>query len=156
MSEEQEDVQGQSTKPAAAPKSASAAEEPPAAEAAPAANGKDVEEGKVFAVLSYALGIVGIPFFLVPLIMRNNDFSLYHSKQCLILALLMVAGCVLAGWMGITFVFMFVAHLVWFAAWVTLWVGCVMGIMASSKGETKQLPVIGKLAEDWFKGIQKV
>ena len=41
---------------------------------------KDVEEGRTFAILSYALSFISIPFFLVPLIMRNNEFSLYHAK----------------------------------------------------------------------------
>jgi hypothetical protein len=63
-----------------------AAPAPAAPAPAPAGGGsKEVEEGKAFAVLSYVLGLVGIPFFLVPLIMRNNEFSLFHAKQCLIL-----------------------------------------------------------------------
>jgi uncharacterized membrane protein len=31
-----------------------------------------------------------------------------------------------------------------------------MGLINASKGEAKELPVIGKYAEEWFKGIQKV
>jgi uncharacterized membrane protein len=46
---------------------------------------KEVEEGKVFAILSYVLTFLSIPFFLIPLIMRNNEFSLFHAKQCLML-----------------------------------------------------------------------
>ena len=154
MSEEQEDVQDQATESAPADK-------PPAGEVAPETEpaptgATDVEEGKAFAILSYGLGLAGIPFFLVPLIMRNNEFSLYHAKQCLILALLLVAAGVLATVSIATFILMFLAPLVWFAACIALWVGCVMGIVASSKGETKPLPVIGKWGEDWFKGIQKV
>ncbi|NQT92531.1 MAG: hypothetical protein HQ559_07205, partial [Lentisphaerae bacterium] len=86
MSEEQEEVQDQAAEQTDAPEAPPAAEAAPADEPppAPAADDKDVEEGKAFAVLSYALGIVGIPFFLVPLIMRNNEFSLFHAKQCLL------------------------------------------------------------------------
>ena len=154
MSDELGDIHDQSTEPAAALESP--LESPPADEPAPSADPKDVEEGKAFAILSYALGFVGIPFFLVPLIMRNNEFALYHSKQCLILALLIVAGALLALMMAATVILLVFAPLVWFAACIALWVGCVLGIMASSKGEKKSLPLIGRLADDWFKGIETV
>ena len=164
MSQEQEEVQDRSAEaapadePEAAPESASSPEAPPApaAEPAPATDAKDVEEGRVFAVLSYALGLVGIPFFLVPLIMRNNEFSLYHAKQCLVLALLFLARGVLVSMMAVTVILLFLAPLVWLATCVVLWVGCIMGLMAASKGEMKPLPVIGRWAEDWFKGFQEV
>ena len=157
MSEEQEDVQDQATEsatadePAAAPESAPAPEAPPAPERAPAAGGKEVEEGKAFAVLSYALGLVGIPFFLVPLIMRNNEFSLFHAKQCLVLWIAGIVGSIASSVLLVVCVggVLGIAVLV---AWVVL---SVLGIMASSKGETKLLPVIGKWGEDWFTGIQK-
>ena len=54
-------------------------------DAAAAMASGDVEDGKAFAMLSYGLSLIGIPFFLVPLIMRNNEFSLYHAKQCLMM-----------------------------------------------------------------------
>lgn len=164
MSEEQEEVQDQSTESAPTDEPASAPEVPPAPEAAPAAeaapagepapvtDAKDVEEGKAFAVLSYALGLVGIPFFLVPLIMRNNEFSLYHAKQCLVLWIAGIVGSVASS----VLLFVCVGGVLGIAvliAWVVL---SILGIMASSKGETKPLMVIGQWGEDWFKGIQKV
>ena len=69
-----------------------AAEPETPAEEAPAVDTKEMEEGKAFAILSYVLNFLGIPFWLVPLIMRNNSFSLYHAKQYLILWLAGAAG----------------------------------------------------------------
>ena len=48
---------------------------------APVMGAEEIEEGKAMAVLSYVLSLAGLPFFIVPLIMRNNDFALYHAKQ---------------------------------------------------------------------------
>ncbi len=44
---------------------------------------EDVEEGKLFAILSYIIPIV----FIVPLIQKDNNFSLFHAKQVLLLVL---------------------------------------------------------------------
>ena len=80
MTEENQASEEQAEQEAPAPE---APAQEPAAQAAPAADSKEVEDGKIFAILSYVLNFVGLPFFLVPLIMRNNAFSLYHAKQCL-------------------------------------------------------------------------
>jgi uncharacterized membrane protein len=106
---------------------------------------KEVEEGKVFAILSYV-----IPFFvLVPLIQRNNAFSLYHAKQCLIIWLIAIAASIVGvipclGW------------IVCLVVWVALLVFSVMGLINAVKGLAKPLPLIGKWGEEWFKGLKKV
>ena len=46
---------------------------------------KEIEDGKVVAIISYIIPLVA----LIPLIQRNNAFSLYHAKQVLVL---MIAG----------------------------------------------------------------
>ena len=121
-------------------------------EAAPSFS-KEVEEGRTFAILSYALGLIGIPFFLVPLIMRNNEFSLYHSKQCLMLAL---CGIVI-GILGTILTPVFCIGIVlMLAGSIFILVLCIIGLIGSVKGEQKPLPVIGKYADDWFKGLKKI
>ncbi len=125
---------------------------PPAVASAPGMAAKEIEEGKAFALLSYVLG----PFFLVPLIMRNNTFSLYHAKQCLVLWLAFVALMVVTGLPVPSIIGFFVFGMVRWVAGVALLVLCVMGLINASKGEAKELPVIGKYAEEWFKGVQKV
>jgi uncharacterized membrane protein len=117
-----------------------------------APDAKAVEEGKAFAILSYALGIVGLPFFLVPLIMRNNTFSLYHAKQCL---LLWLAG-VVAFTAGFALVFLCIGMVLLPLVGVGLLVLDILGLVNAVNGRQQPVPLIGKLAEDWFKGIKPV
>lgn len=112
---------------------------------------KEVEEGRTFAILSYALGLIGLPFFLVPLIMRNNEFSLYHAKQCLILWL---AGIVLGVISG-PLMLVCVGFIVLLAGGIFLLVLDIIGLINAIQGQAKQLPLIGKYAEDWFRGLKK-
>jgi uncharacterized membrane protein len=112
---------------------------------------KDVEEGKTFAILSYALGLIGLPFFIVPLIMRNNEFSLYHAKQCLILWLLGVAGGVVSGVLMVVCIGAVLAPIVGLACLVL----DVIGLMNAVNGRQQPLPLIGKWGEEWFKGLKK-
>jgi len=131
-----------------------APEPPPAApaatEPAPVAL-PDAEEGKAFAILSYVLSLIGIPFFLVPLIMRNNEFSLYHAKQCL---LIWLAGVVLAV-VSAPLMAVCIGVIIAPVGGVFLLVLCIMGLINATKLEAKPVPLIGKWAEDWFKGITK-
>lgn len=112
---------------------------------------KEIDEGKTFAILSYALGLVGLPFFLVPLIMRNNGFALYHAKQCLMLWIVgmvggTVCGVLMAVCIGIILLPLFS---------IGMLVLDILGLVNAVKAEAKPLPVIGKYANDWFKSIVK-
>lgn len=113
---------------------------------------KEVEEGKAFAILSYVLTFLSFPFFLVPLIMRNNAYSLYHSKQCLIL---WIAGLVLTA-VSVPLMAVCVGAVLLPVGAIFLLVLNIMGIINAVNGRMEPLPVIGKWAEDWFKGITKV
>ena len=113
---------------------------------------KEVEEGRTFAILSYALSFISIPFFLVPLIMRNNEFSLYHAKQCLMIWLAGIA----VGIVGSLLMVVCIGAILLPAGMIFLLVLAVMGLMNAVQGRQKPVPVIGKFAEDWFKGISKV
>ncbi len=122
----------------------------PAAEApVAAASPQDMEQGKTFAILSYVIGFIGLPFFLVPLITRKNEFALYHAKQCLMLWLAAIA---------VSFVNIVpcLGQIVWLVAIVALLVFNVLGLINATKGEAKPLPLIGKWGEEWFKGITKI
>jgi uncharacterized membrane protein len=141
-----EDMTGQEyQEPQAAPQA------PPAPDPAPAAGGSEAEEGKAFAILSYALGFIGLPFFLVPLIMRNNEFALYHAKQCLILWILGLAGSVVSGILMAVCIGVVLAVVVWGFCLVLN----IIGLMNAVKLEKKPLPLIGKYGEEWFRGITK-
>ena len=125
---------------------------PPAQPAVTILSPAEIEEGKTFAILSYALGLIGLPFFLVPLIMRNNEFSLYHAKQCLVLWL---AGIVLSVVGGIL-TLVCIGIILLLAGGIFLLVLDILGLVNAVKGEVKPLPLIGKYGEEWFKGLRKV
>lgn len=120
------------------------AADPVEADAIPAVDTKEVEEGKVFAILSYIIPIL----CLIPLIMRNNDFSLYHAKQCLLIWIAFLVTSVIN-------VIPCLGQIIWLAVAVFLLVVDIMGLINAVKGEMKPIPLIGKWAEDWFKGVTK-
>ncbi len=112
----------------------------------------EIEEGRVIAILSYALLLAMVPYFFLPLIWRNNDFTLYHAKQChviwiAVLVLLVIAAPLMAVCVG----FIIAA-----VALIGALVFCILGIMNAVKGETKPLPFLGKWGEEWLKGIRKI
>ena len=125
---------------------------PPPEPTPPAPESREVEEGKVFAILSYALSIIGLPFFLIPLIMRNNEFSLYHAKQTLIIWLAGIAAGIVSGILS----FICIGIVLGVAAAIFLLVLTIMGLINAAQGEEKPLPLIGQWGEEWFKGITKV
>ena len=118
---------------------------------------KEINDGKVLAILCYLIGIVGI----VMLIVRNNAFALYHAKQWLILALTaisvwvpifivsMVLGAITRGW-GTCLI----APLSGLAG-IGILALVVIGVINAANGVCKPLPVIGTFGEQWFKGITK-
>ncbi len=126
---------------------------PAAAPGAPAApSTADAAEGKVLAILSYALNILGVPFFLIPLFMRNNDFALYHAKQCLLVWLFGIA----TGTVGVLLIAVCVGIVLLPAAMIFMLVVSIIGIINAANLQARPLPLIGVFAEQWFVGIRKV
>ena len=125
---------------------------PKAPENQPGVSSQEIEEGKAFAILSYALSIIGLPFFLVPLITRNNEFALYHAKQTLMIWLLGIAGGVVSGILA----FICVGIVLAVALGIFLLVITIIGLINASQGQQKPLPLIGPWGEGWFKGLKKV
>ncbi|MCA9294111.1 MAG: DUF4870 domain-containing protein [Phycisphaerales bacterium] len=113
---------------------------------------EEVASGKVFAILCYALGFLGIPFFILPLVMRDNDFSLYHAKQVLILWLLGIAGYIL----GVLLLVVCIGPFIMLGVGILSLVLAIMGLINAINGQAKPLPLIGKYAEQWFAGVTKV
>ena len=112
----------------------------------------EIAEGQTFAILSYALSLTLLPFFFVPLILRNNSFSLYHAKQSLVLWILGVVSL----YVGSLLMVFCVGFLIIVATSVLLVVLNIVGLIHAIKGEQKPLPLVGEWAETWFKGIRKI
>ena len=113
-----------------------------------AAPGPEVEAGKTMAILSYALTFVKLPFFLIPLFSKDNTFSLYHARQCLMLWLVAIVLSLIC--IPLCFICIGVPLLI--AVNVGALVLNIFGVMNASKGLYKPMPLIGGLGEKWFGG----
>lgn len=92
-----------------------------------------VENEKLVAILSWFFPI-GLIWYFADAKMKKSDFAKFHVKQSLICA---IASIVLS--------------IIPFIGWLISLVLWVIGLMSAIKGTKKLLPVIGKLAEKWFK-----
>lgn len=154
MSEEQEGLREEVQEAGAPePEVSGVGEQPAQDDAEPVAqvDVQDAEEGKVFAILSYALSFVGLPFFLIPLIMRNNEFALYHAKQSLIIWL----GGVVVSVVGVPLMAVCIGVVLVPVGMVFLLVLNVMGLINAVNCQAKPVPLVGKWGESWFKGLKK-
>ena len=112
----------------------------------------EIEEGRTIAILSYALLLGMVPYFFLPLIWRNNEFALYHAKQCHAIWIAMLVLMVIAAPLMAVCVGFIIAAVAVIGALVL----CIMGIMNAVKGEAKALPIVGKWGEEWLKSVRKV
>jgi uncharacterized membrane protein len=121
----------------------------------------DAAEGKLPAVLAYALCVVhipalsalaipfpipGLPYFAVILLMRQNRFALYHAKQAALLWLLMVIGTVMTCFIAT----MLIGYILDWGA-IAL---AIVGLVHVAQGAATPLPIVGRLAENLLAGIQ--
>ncbi|MFT3684162.1 MAG: hypothetical protein QM783_04405 [Phycisphaerales bacterium] len=124
----------------------------------PVCTPEEVSAGKVLSILSYVLNFIRIPFFLVPLIMRNDRFSLYHAKQCLGLWLAFLATGVVI-W-GFTLITCGIGGIIGIPCFGLLIVGAIVldiiGLVHAVNGECKPMPIVGGYSERWFKGITAI
>ncbi len=111
----------------------------------------EIAEGQTFAILTYALSLTMLPFFFIPLILRNNSFSLYHAKQSLVLWIIGVVSL----YVGSLLMVFCVGLVIIVATSVLLVVLNIVGLIYAIKGEQKPLPLVGEWAEIWFRGIRK-
>ncbi len=100
----------------------------------------DVEEGKLFAILSYIIPFV----FIVPLIQKDNHFSLFHAKQVLLLVFAWVAAAIVASVTCGIGTILFIPVLVF----------QIIGLVFAVQGQYKPLPLFGQFGEEWFKGVK--
>ena len=96
------------------------------------ADPQDVEKNKGITYLSY-LGLL----FLVPMLAnKESKFAQFHAKQGLILTI---------GWFIGSFLYFLVG--LGFLVHIAILVFSIMGLVNVSKGEMKELPIVGGLAK---------
>lgn len=94
---------------------------------------KDINDNKVFALLSYFSWLVLIPIFAA----KDSKFARFHANQGIMIAVFELV--------------LFIIGLIPVLGWIVKFVGGIiavifslMGIIAAAKGEAKELPLIGK------------
>jgi len=113
---------------------------------------KDVEEGKLAAILSYLL--VGIIWYFADEKMKNNSFVKFHVKQGIVLIIASIVYSIVLGILFslILFPLMFTgAGLGIIAIFRLLYyvplVLSILGIINAANGKEKELPIIGHFAK---------
>ena len=103
---------------------------------------KDAEDNKVMGILAY-LGIL----VLVPILAaKESPFARFHANQGLVLFIAYIAVYIALKILSsiLTYHFFFITSLLYFALGIGTLVFMIIGIMNAAKGETKELPIIGK------------
>lgn len=114
--------------------------------------GKEVENGKVCALLSYLL--IGIIWYFVDEKMKKNHFVKYHVKQGLVLLIASIIYDIVLGiivgiivvplmFIGVGIALMMVVNVLYYVPLVL----AIIGIINSLNGKTKELPIVGKFAD---------
>uniref|UniRef100_A0A7V3UZ28 DUF4870 domain-containing protein n=1 Tax=candidate division WOR-3 bacterium TaxID=2052148 RepID=A0A7V3UZ28_UNCW3 len=101
----------------------------------------DIEKGKGLAWLSY-IGIL----WLVPLLaLKENAFCKFHVKQGIMLTIWFFAIGIIG---AIPFIGWFIIRPLGLIFGLIL---AIMGIINAASGKYWKMPLLGKLAENWFK-----
>ncbi len=111
------------------------------------------DEGKIFAVIAYLLGIIG--FLIVLLAKKDNKFAMYHAKQSLVLSIaaliIFIPGSIVTAIIGIVPVIGWIIALVLSLVMMLIGLGflvfVVLGIINAINLQMKPLPIIGKFAD---------
>ncbi len=96
------------------------------------------DQSKLVAILSY-ITIIGWVIALILNLNNKTGLGSFHIRQTL---MIMLVGVVLSllGVIGK------LLSIVLFIFWI-------MGLVYAIQGQQKEIPLIGKLAQDWFKGL---
>ena len=120
---------------------------------APAGGGEfpqeDIAGGKIFAILGYLCCI----FWLIPIIKKDNAFSLFHAKQALGLFIISIVLNIIS--QVLTAVHASIGGIVGLVVGLVVLVFMIIGIIKAATGKYETLPVFGEMVAGWFKGMQK-
>jgi len=97
---------------------------------------QDIQEGKIFAVVSYWLFLCILPLVLK----KDNKFACFHAKQGLVLFIFLVGGFIIN---IIPFLGWFIFRLVLFIYLLLLLWGTTQALM----GKYSRIPIVSKIAD---------
>jgi uncharacterized membrane protein len=114
-------------------------------EVKPAAGASGTDEGKTIAIISY-ITWVGLIIAFVMNSDKKNDFAKFHIRQSLMIWI---------AWIVVWFIMVipFIGRFLGAIAGIALFVLWLLGLIAAINGEKKEVPILGSLAQDWFKGL---
>ena len=102
---------------------------------------KQIEDGKTIAIVAY-LTWIGLVIAFIMNHEKKNEYAKFHLRQALLLVIIGVVGWIVF-WIPVIDWLLAVALLI-------LW---IMGLVHAINGQETPLPIIGKLTQDWFKGL---
>lgn len=109
------------------------------------------EQGKLWAIASHASPLLGLPVWIVPLVLRDDAFALYHAKQAGVVGIgFFVSFFVIMAFSVVTCgigTFFLPLLLVW-------WIPGILGVISALNGKCEPIPVLGAFADRFFGGIQ--
>lgn len=97
---------------------------------------KEIEEGKIFAVLGYIFILCLVPLLLK----KDNKFALFHGKQGLILFIFEIATLIISA-------IPFLGWIIGVLALIIFPILSLIGIIRALMGEYWKMPIFGDLAE---------
>ena len=111
---------------------------------------KDISDGKVMAIIAY----LGILVFIPLLTQKTNRFVMFHVQQGLGLFIAWVVLWILFRFVDTIFANMISfsfcgGSLIYLVVRLGLFILMILGIINASKGEMKELPVVGGLAKSF-------
>ena len=118
----------------------------------------EIEAGKLMAMVAHGGNIVLLPLFLIPLIMKENRYAVFHAKQGAAGWGVAVSLAVIMSTVSGVMAFI---PFVGFLACLTGPLGCVApiavgayGLYLASEGKQERFPVVGDLAANLLKSVQ--
>lgn len=99
---------------------------------------------KTTAIISY-ITIIGLIIGIIMNTNKKSDFASYHIRNMVGLSLTAIALSMLL-WAGIPSLLINGLQLVLFVFWI-------LGFIGAIQGEKKEIPVVGKFFQEWFKSL---
>ena len=106
---------------------------------------KDAQDNKIMGILAYLGILVLVPIFAA----KESRFARFHANQGLILCIAAIALYVV--FYIVAFIFLFIVPaltvltlILTSLVWIGVLVFMIIGIINVTKGEMKELPIIGK------------
>ncbi len=109
------------------------------------------KENNMPAIVSYLWWIGWIISYFALYKDSKTEFNAFHIRQSLGIHILSVAMIVIG---TVLWYVPYVGGLLDWAIRILILVLMIVGLIGASKGETKPLPVVGELFQNWFKGIK--